>query len=457
MKLIDQLKAGIQLYTAQPKLIQERPVGYLTSNVKIDKLTDYFSNNYVILVKSPCQDGTPIANNVPIATLYCLERALCSYLLAHGSLYRRDNRKGLAVLNEALYKVVVLQNGREPLDYNEKFVSRLVQWLKVSEWESDFPSYMFLHTLLCKLGERFHGIPARLTSPRIAHTGYFISKHVRNPEDIHMKLQNFLILAKAIYEKIASNKFNVIEVQYGYCFRFDQVQRWYLDAEIVFGFKTDKTTETMADDLEKRFGQNKGLFRSVIDEQSFVNISNMRSLSSAPQINASSKSESVPDFSSSDDENFMKNVNTPVTDKNLVRNEVIDRNKNEGNMDSASNSKASSEPLFGSQSKSSTKDIRDSIEQFMDNWLDEATDSDINLKNSEAEKSSSQTSSNNSGKTPPRKPLTNQENTPELPKPKVSRILHSNNGSSSTVTPARPSRSKKRTRTSTPSSTKKKR
>ena len=452
MKLIEQLKAGIQLYTAQPKLVQDRPVGFLTSSVKINNLTDYFSNNYVILIKSPCTDGSEIKNNVPIATLYCLERALCSYLLAHGSFYRCDTTKGLAVLNESLYKVVVLQNGREPLEYDEQFISRLIQWLKVSEWESDFPSYIFLHKLICKLGERFHGIPARLTSPRIAHTGYFISKYVRSPDDIHMRLQNFLMLAKTIYNKISCNKFDVIEVQYGYRYRFDQVKRWYLDVEILFGFKNHHSSTTMAEDLEKSFGHNKGLFFNITNEQGFTSITGIRTLSSAPQTDSHSNAKDASDFSSSDDENFIKIAKTPDAKKAVDKESVAIH-------DNAS--KASSEPLFGSQSKSSTKDVRDSVEQFMEKWIDDSTDSDINLKKSTSEGSNSQGSTRKSQTqvTPPRRPLSGKDNTPELPKPRIGRSVRSHqssNGSSNEPT-KKSGRSKKRSRTSTPKSNKKKR
>ena len=204
MKLVEYLKAGIQPYTAHPEDVPERPVGFATSKIFIERNLEYFKNSYILLVKSPSLDGARIPNEIPIANLYCLERALCSFILANSCFLKKDTTKGLPILSEELYKVIVLQNGREPLEYDDKFTARLVKWLKISDWQQDYPSYLFLHRLLCKLGERFHGIPARLTSPKIAHTGYFISKHVRNPDDIHSKLQTY------INSKLCENSFFTI-------------------------------------------------------------------------------------------------------------------------------------------------------------------------------------------------------------------------------------------------------
>ena len=227
------------------------------------------------------------------------------------------------------------------------------------------------------MGERFHGIPARLTSPKIAHTGYFISKHVRNAEDIHPKLQNLLVITKTIYEKIEAVRFNIIEVMYGYQYRFDQIQRWYIDIEVNFGFKVQESMNLMVSDLDKTFGTNKGFLSSVTNEQNATDILGIRTLGSAPHEKMDTDLKQ-PDFSDSDDSDFLAAA-TAATQANDKK---------------GSGSKSNSGPLFGSQSKSSTRDIRDSIERFVNEWVEEPTDSDSNLKNSENSSANSTKSGN---------------------------------------------------------------
>ena len=153
---------------------------------------------------------------------------------------------------------------------------------------------------------------------------------------------------------------------FGYQYRFDQIQRWYIDIEINFGFKTQESTNKMLSDLENTFGTNKGFFSSVVNEQNVTDFLGIRILGSAPHEKMENDLKQ-PDFSDSDDSDFLAAAKTATATNNAK----------------GSGSKNNSEPLFGSQSKSSTKDIRDSIEKFVNEWVDEPTDSDSNLKNSE--------------------------------------------------------------------------
>ena len=196
MKLIESLKNEMQPYTARPKMFTERPVGFHYSKFDNINFNDFYTNHYIILMKSPCYDGQIFNNAIPIGTLYCLERALCAYLLAHSSLYLKDDRSGLAVLNQPLFEQVVLQKGsgitKNPIEYSDEFIDRFTEWIKIKDWQKDYPSFRFLHDTICKYIGRFHGIATNLASPKQAQEGFFISKYIRSPDEIHYKLQNFM-------------------------------------------------------------------------------------------------------------------------------------------------------------------------------------------------------------------------------------------------------------------------
>ena len=386
MRLIDQLKAGIQPYTARPALFSDKPVGYLSSKLVMDKNDDYFINNYIILMKTPSYDGYPLDQTVPIGTLYSLERGLFCYIIAQGSFFRTDGRNGIALLNEEMYKTHVLKGGKEPTEYSEEFVARFIEWLKLNDWQFDYPSYTFLHSKLSSLANKFHGMPAHLASPKTPPVGFFVSKYLRNSKEIHSKLQNFLTLSKSISDKIASARFNIVEVQYGYSFRFDKVSKWYLDIDIYFGLRNGNSRTIFRESLEAKFCNQRGLFHSVSDERNFPDIAGISLVGSAPDSSNNSKiaskstSASAPDqsFDDSNDDEMITELTSPnskVERFALHESEAF----SSGNSKSKKGSQNGSEPLFNNSenqsSKSSTRDVRDSVEKFMENWISESTKS----------------------------------------------------------------------------------
>ena len=377
MRLIEKLKTDIQPYLAKSQALTERPVGFHYSEFKSAEDNDYYTNHYIILMKSPCYDGQIFNNAVPIGTLYCLERALCAHLLAQGSFFRNDDRAGLAILNEPLYETVVLQrkNGacKTPTEYNDEFTDRFAEWIRVNDWQKDYPSYRFLHDILCKSIGRFHGIATNLASPKQAQEGFFISKYIRNPDEIHSRLQNFLKISKAIYDKIKSNRFNTIETQYGYKYRFDGVKRWFLDIEIVFGFQSGNMRSILRTYLEQKYNNQRGLFHSLSGEGGLPNIEGISLTSSAPDSTSKTSSDSKKsDFDSSNDDNLVSELNASKLNETSRKDAISSSSKSNSKSDSKSDPK--SEALFESQGKSSTKSIRDSHQRLFDEEMNLSTE-----------------------------------------------------------------------------------
>ena len=120
-----------------------------------------------------------------------------------------------------------------------------------------------------------------------------------------------------------------------------------------------------------------GLLHSISDEIGLPSIEGISITGSAPDSNMKSKnnksetkalSETNSEFDSSNDENFMTQAQTP----GVTHHQKLSSSQSEH-----------SKPLFGSQSKSSTKEIREAFEKYADKLNSQSEQSIISDSSSE--------------------------------------------------------------------------
>ena len=344
-------------------------------------------------MKAPCYDTRNPQNHTQVGILYSMERALCAFLLAQGSFFRNDGRSGATRLNEQLYKTIVLQNKREPDEYSTEYTRRLVKWLEVADWPTDYPSYIFLHDLLCRLLDRFHGMPARLASPHRAHSNYFVSKYLRNPDAVHQRLVNMLAIGKTIFTRIESQRFQIVETHFGYKWRH-QHNKWFLDVNILFGLRGGNTRNDFRTILEKKFGSDRGMIHSISHEMGLPDIEGISILGSAPGSQKSessgSKAQSLQsepiakknEFSDSDDDDMvaqLQNKAPPIerSSESKVKSEKLSQAHSDSLFESSSTTKVDSDVRYKNYVDQCEGNPlgKDSYDKFIEEWFTQKTDS----------------------------------------------------------------------------------
>ena len=273
MRLVEKIKHEIQPYASRPSKF-ERAVGYLGQQIDYSAAKgDIYRIEYTIPMKNPEFNSTLFQHADRIGHLYAQERALLSFIAANGSFYCQDHRgPGYGpslppILNEQnLEKYCIRYLKQEPMDYlNPNFISHFVSWVKSdneidNRWFSDYPSYTFLHNMLCKFfGSRCHGMSFAGQSPSRLHNRSFTAKVLRKPDEIHERFQNFLTMKQAILSQINRSRFNIIECHYGFKWRHP-IKEWFLDVEIVYCMRFPEARTVLRDSLEPKFGKNRGNF-----------------------------------------------------------------------------------------------------------------------------------------------------------------------------------------------------
>ena len=356
MRLVDKIKHEIQPYASRPSKF-ERAVGYLGQQIDYSAAKgDIYRVEYTIPMKNPEFNSTPFLHADRIGQLYAQERALLSFIAANGSFYCQDHRgPGYGpslppVLNEQnLEKYCIRYLKQEPMDYlNPNFISHFISWVKSdndidNRWFTDYPSYTFLHNMLCKFfGSRCHGMSHAGQSPSRLHNRTFTAKVLRKPEEIFERFQNFLLMKQAVLSQINRSRFNIIECQYGYKWRHP-IKEWLLDVEIVYCVRFSDARNVLRASLESKFGESRGILDDsdcVPGLEGIVPMSSQSSKSSSDRSQGSDNLFRTPDkptddptsdkdksdhdgFESENDDDFVTEFNktrTPVreTDQKSV-------------------------------------------------------------------------------------------------------------------------------------------
>ena len=177
---------------------------------------------------SPQYSNEKPDNHDIVAKIFVLERLLLSFIGAHASFYRNDDRmKSVGSLpgvpyvpavlsDESFNDAVITATPPERLsDYTDDFTDNFINYLESNKrWAIDYPSYKWLHNKISTLSGNFHGIGAKGCSPHKKHLNAFVSRYFRGSltAQLRNRYQNLKRLKTIIESHISLQKFNIIEI-----------------------------------------------------------------------------------------------------------------------------------------------------------------------------------------------------------------------------------------------------
>ena len=238
------------------------PPGYISYQREFNKINDVFKTNFELLMSTPVYSNDEPDNHEIIAEIYTLERLIMSHIGAHGSMYKFDKKRDSGHgtyggrLNSENFKSEVtdkvpLENQK---DYCTDWADHVIDWVTKYNWANDYQSYKFIHNMLSKHSGRFHGIGAKAVSPYKGHQAHFFARSLKGvlSGTLGTYFYNLKRIKTAIENKIAQQKFNVIELQGGYLW-VKQDTRWFLQLEIWMTSRYGNEIADIRNGLELKF------------------------------------------------------------------------------------------------------------------------------------------------------------------------------------------------------------
>ena len=227
MTSISKLMHNTQIYLTLKSDFYPAP-GLQSTTKEFVKHYDIYKNKYEIQMASPYYTTEKPDNHEIVAKIYTMERMLLSFIGAHGTFYRNDDRaKTVGTITGVPYVPAVLSdesfanevaNITPPerlFDYTDDFVDNFITYLESHKrWAIDYPSYRWLHNKLSAIAGSFHGIGAKGCSPNKKHLNRFVSRYFRGSltTELLKRYQNLKRLKTSIENHIALQKFNVLEI-----------------------------------------------------------------------------------------------------------------------------------------------------------------------------------------------------------------------------------------------------
>ena len=240
MKLLERLLGGLDAYKACPTY--EKPVGFFSSKTIYSETNEIFVTNHRLLMDTTDPyKKQPSAEKIKIGRIYAIERALLHYIAAHGSIFRYDDRSGAVVngfippvLSKVKLESVIKQKNHKLTPEN---LEELFELFKL-RWTEDFPSFRDLHNFLSDMFSKRHGIKASQVSPSKRNPKTFKSKSLRNESDCDDDLENVIRLANETLKTINKNRFDAIEVHFGYNWQKVDLSEWYLNIDTFLSLRS---------------------------------------------------------------------------------------------------------------------------------------------------------------------------------------------------------------------------
>ena len=238
------------------------PPGFITYQREFGKITDNFMTKYELLMSTPVFSNDLPENHNIIARIYTMERLMLSHIGAHGSMYKSDKKRDsgqgsyTGILNADNFKLEVtdkvpLENQK---DYKTDWTDFMIDYINNYNWADDYESYRFLHNVLSKHSGRCHGVGAKGISPYKGHQNNFSCRYLKGVLSGTLETYNYNLkrLKTTIENKIALQKFNVIELQGGFVW-LKQGNRWFLQIEVWMTSRYGHEITDMKNALDSKF------------------------------------------------------------------------------------------------------------------------------------------------------------------------------------------------------------